>query len=146
LDEWTSLFELNVTAAMRLAQQFVPAMARDGWGRVINVSSRAGRGAGPNSSPAYMASKAALLGLTRSIASEFAPHGVTANSVAPGMVETDMAAAVDPLIKQRMMAGIPVGRTGNPAEIGALIAFLVSEEAGYITGACIDANGGAFMC
>jgi 3-oxoacyl-[acyl-carrier protein] reductase len=146
LDEWEFVMRVNVTAPMRLAQHFVPQMRSQGWGRVVNTSSRAGRSDPFQASPAYATSKAAILGLTRSIASEFAPYGVTANAVAPGMVETKLLLAVSPEVLAGIRSRTPVGRGGSPEEIAAVICFLASEEAAFVTGACFDVNGGAFMC
>ncbi|KRB86976.1 SDR family NAD(P)-dependent oxidoreductase [Noviherbaspirillum sp. Root189] len=145
LEEWEFVMQVNVTAPMRLAQQFVPAMRERGWGRVINTSSRAGRTNPNQASSAYATSKAAILGLTRAIATEFAPYGVTANAVAPGLVETKLALAMSPDILAQIRAKTPAGRGGTPEEIAAVIAFLASEEAAFVTGACFDVNGGAFM-
>ena len=145
-EEWTQVFCVNVTAPMRLAKCFIPYMKETGWGRVINISSRAGRSHANAAGPAYMSSKAAMLGLTRSIASEFAAEGITANSVAPGLVETDLALKISPQLLAQIRSKTPVGRGGKVTELGAVVAFLASEDAAFITGACIDVNGGAFMC
>lgn len=145
-EEWAQVFCVNVMAPMRLAKKFLPYMKETGWGRVINISSRAGRSNANAAGPAYMSSKAAILGLTRSIASEFAVDGITANSVAPGLVETDLAMTISPQLLAAIRSKTPVGRGGTLAELGAVVAFLASEDAAFITGACIDVNGGAFMC
>lgn len=145
-EEWELVMRVNVTAPMRLAQQFVPGMKAQGWGRVINMSSRAGRTNPHQASIAYATSKAAILGLTRAIATEFGPYGITANSVAPGLVETQLAAGMSPEILAQIRSRAPVGRGGTPKEIAAVIAFLASEEAAFVTGACFDVNGGSFMC
>jgi len=144
--EWSQVFCVNVMAPMRLAKCFVPYMKANGWGRVINISSRAGRSHANAAGPAYMSSKAAILGLTRSIASEFAADGITSNSVAPGLVETDLALTISPQLLAAIRSKTPVGRGGKVTELGAVVAFLASEDAAFITGACIDVNGGAFMC
>lgn len=144
--EWNDVMNVNVTAPMRLAKCFIPYMKELGWGRVVNISSRAGRSQANAAGPAYMSSKAAILGLTRSIASEFATFGITANSVAPGLVETELAKSISPDLLASIRSKTPVGRGGEPTELGAVVAFLASTDAGFITGACIDVNGGAFMC
>jgi 3-oxoacyl-[acyl-carrier protein] reductase len=146
LDEWEFVLRVNLTAQMRMAQRFVPHMGEAGWGRVVNLSSRAGRSASTSSGPAYMSAKAGVLGLTRAIASEFGRFGVTANAVAPGLVDTLMTQAISEDLRARIRSTTPVGRSGTPDEIAAIVAFLASPDAGFITGACIDANGGAFMC
>ncbi|RYX92210.1 MAG: SDR family oxidoreductase [Comamonadaceae bacterium] len=146
LDEWQQVLHVNLTSAMLLAQRFVPGMCARRWGRIVNVSSRAGRSNTGSAGPAYATSKAALLGLTRSIATEFAPFNITANSVAPGIVETELFQTIAPELLQQLRQRAPLGRSAQPREIGAVIAFLASEDAGFITGTCLDVNGGAFMC
>ena len=143
--EWDFVMAVNVTVPMRLARQFVPAMAQQGWGRLINLCSRAGRTNPYQASVAYAASKAAILGLTRAIATEFGPSGVTANSVAPGLVQSQMTSAVSPEVMAQIRARTPVGRGGTPEEVASVIAYLASPGAAFVTGACFDANGGAFM-
>lgn len=144
-DEWEFVIRVNVTAPMRMAQRFVPQMQRERWGRVINISSRAGRTNPNQASAAYAASKAAVLGLTRAIATEFGPFSITANAVAPGLVETELAKGMSAEAMAKIRAATPVARGGTPEEIAAVIAFLASEEAGFATGACFDVNGGTFM-
>ena len=145
-EEWQQVLQVNLTAALRLAQRFVPDMCAQRWGRVVNISSRAGRSNTGSAGPAYATSKAALLGLTRSIATEFAPFNITCNAVAPGIVETELFHTIAPELLQQLRQRAPLGRSAQPREIGAVIAFLASEDAGFITGTCIDVNGGAFMC
>ena len=146
VQEWQLVMEINVAVPMRLAARLVPFMREQGWGRIVNVSSRAGRSIANAAGPAYMTSKAAVLGLTRSIACDYAPYGVTCNSVAPGFVETALTRAIAPELRDAIQARTPLGRGGEPQEVGAVIAFLASHDAGFITGACLDVNGGAFMC
>ena len=131
---------------MLLAQEFAPGMKQAQWGRIINISSRAGRSHSPSAGTGYMTSKAAILGLTRSLAGELAKFNITANSVAPGLVETQLSSHISPEQMDRVRAMIPLNRAGLPSELGASIAFLASEGAGFITGACLDVNGGALMC
>ncbi|GAA5237115.1 SDR family oxidoreductase [Verticiella sediminum] len=145
LQEWNEVLLVNTTVPMLLARHWVPSMARRGWGRVVNISSRAGRSQANAAGPSYMTSKAAILGLTRSIASEFANRGVTANAVAPGLVSTHMTRQLSEDMYAAICSRIPMARTGQPAEIAAAVAFLASDGAGYVTGACLDVNGGAFM-
>jgi len=145
-EEWRLVMEINVAAPMRLAACLVPFMREQKWGRIVNISSRAGRSIANAAGPAYMTSKAAILGLTRSIACDYAPYGVTCNSVAPGLVETALTGTISPELLALIQARTALGRGGAPEEIGAVVAFLASHDAGFITGACIDVNGGAFMC
>lgn len=145
-EEWDFVMSVNVFAPMRLAQQFVPFMREQRWGRIVNLSSRAGRSVANSAGPAYMTSKAAILGLTRSIASEFAGDGITSNSVAPGIIETPLSRLNNPEVFGKLVGGSPMRRGGAPVEVAATVAFLASNDAGYITGACVDINGGTFMC
>lgn len=145
-EEWTKVFDVNVTAAMLLSQYFITNMRKSGWGRIVNISSRAGRSNANAAGPAYMMSKSAILGLTRSIASEYGKFGITANSVAPGLIETELSRTVSPELLEQIRTRIAIGRPGLPEEIGATVAFLVSQDAGFINGSCLDVNGGAFMC
>lgn len=145
-EEWLRVMEVNVTACMRMARQFVPFMQQQKWGRIVNISSRAGRSNVNSAGPAYVTSKAAVLGLTRSIACDFAADGITCNSVAPGVVASAMTGQLPPHLLQRIIDKTPVGRPGSAAELGAAVAFLASEDAGFITGACLDVNGGQLMC
>ncbi|MNV48734.1 3-oxoacyl-[acyl-carrier-protein] reductase FabG [compost metagenome] len=121
-------------------------MKENGWGRVVNVSSSGGRtrALGPVG-PAYMASKAGMLGLTRHIAAELGPYGITANVVAPGRIATALGATTGQTVAEDYARRVPVGRIGAPAEVAAAIAFLASEGASFVNGAVIDVNGGMFM-
>ncbi|RYF41289.1 MAG: SDR family oxidoreductase, partial [Comamonadaceae bacterium] len=145
MDEWLRVYQVNVTAAMLLARQCIPHMRSLQWGRIINVSSRAARSHVNNAGPAYVTSKAALLGLTRSIACDFAADGITCNAVAPGVVASALTDQLPPAHFRLIVDRTPLGRPGHAQEIGSTIAFLASEDAGFITGACIDVNGGQSM-
>ena len=145
IEEWTAVLNVNLTAIMRISQLFIPGMKDQGWGRIVNVSSLAGRSKSIVAGPSYMASKAGLLGLTRSIASEMGAHGITANCVAPGRIFTDMAMQAGEEVNRRYAEQIPVRRLGTADEVGAAIAFLCADTSGFINGATIDINGGFFM-
>ena len=145
VEEWNAVLDTNLSAALRLSRQFVPFMREQRWGRIVNVSSLAGRSRTYISGVSYMASKAGLLALARSIAGEFGREGITANCVAPGYIETAMAALHGAEKNAAIAKNIPLGRAGTPQEVAAAIAFLASEEAGYVTGTVIDVNGGVFM-
>lgn len=145
LDEWDLTFDVNLRAPMMLARTFLPHMVTAGWGRIINISSRAGRYNPYQAGPAYSASKAALLGLTRSIATDYGRAGVTCNAVAPGYIASQMSATISDEGLSALLERTAVGRPGTGLEVGAAIAFLASEEAAFITGACLDVNGGQSM-
>ena len=141
----TELFErvlkINLTGAFSLSRLVLPQMKPRGWGRIINMGSMAGKAGGLTTGAAYTASKAGLIGLTKSLAREGAP-GVTANALAPAFIETEMT---DPAIRAELAAKIPAERLGRPEEVAAAGAFLASELAGYITGEVMDLNGGFFI-
>lgn len=145
MEEWDLTLAVNLTAPMLLAKTFLPGMVDAGWGRIVNVSSRAGRYNPYQAGPAYSASKAALLGLTRSIATDFGPFGITCNAVAPGYIASGMSATLSADGLAKLVERTPLGRAGTGDEAGATIAFLASEEGGYITGTCVDVNGGQSM-
>jgi len=145
VEEWNTVLDINLSAALRLCRAFIPSMRERRWGRIVCVSSLAGRSRTYISGVSYMAAKAGLLALSRSIAGEFGREGITANCVAPGYIDTAMAALHGGEKNVEIAKNIPLGRAGTPQEVAAAIAFLASEEAGYMTGSVIDVNGGIFM-
>ena len=145
IEEWSKVLQVNLTTVMQISQLFLPDMKAQGFGRIVSVSSLAGRSKSVVAGPSYMASKAGILGLTRAIATEMAPFGITANCVAPGRILTDMAMQAGEEVNNRYAEQIPVKRLGTPDEVGAAIAFLCAETSGFINGATIDINGGFFM-
>ncbi|NNM00562.1 MAG: SDR family oxidoreductase, partial [Gammaproteobacteria bacterium] len=143
LDDFDYLSALHVGAAMILAQAALPAMKASGFGRIVNISSRAALGLATRSS--YSATKAALLGLTRTWALELAQFGITANAIAPGPVETDQFHELIPADspkKAQVAAAVPVGRLGTPDDVAHAAAFLMAEESGFITGQTLYVCGG----
>ena len=146
LPEWHRILNVNLTAVMQLCQAALGPMKKAGWGRIVNVSSSGGRtrSLGPVG-PAYMASKAGLLGLTRHIATELGPYGITANAVAPGRIATALGTTSGAAVAADYAKRVPVGRIGEADEVAAAIEFLASERASFINGAVIDVNGGMFM-
>ena len=142
--DWDAVLGTNLTGAFLLTQAVLRPMLKNRWGRIINVSSVVGR-TGQAGQVNYAASKAGLIGLTRSLAREVASRGITVNAVAPGYIETAMTAVLDEKVRAAMMAEIPLGRAGTVVEIAQSVAFLASDAAGYITGQVLDVNGGMFM-
>jgi len=142
--DWDDVLGTNLTGAFLLTQALLGPMLRNRWGRIINLSSVVGR-AGQAGQANYAASKAGLIGLTRSMAREFAPRGITVNAVAPGYIETPMTAVLDEKQRAAMLGQIPLGRAGTDVEIAQAVAFLASDAAAYITGHVLDVNGGMFM-
>lgn len=145
LEQWNQVLAVNLTSAFLLTQLALPLMRQQGWGRIVNVSSRGGRTASPVASAHYAASKAGMIGFTRIAALEGAPDRITANCVAPGPIHSAMTAGSSPEIRAAFEKAVPLGRYGEPGDIAATVAFLASEAAGFITGAVFDVNGGTFM-
>jgi 3-oxoacyl-[acyl-carrier protein] reductase len=143
-EDWDLVLRTNLSGAFFAIQQVLSGMMRERWGRIINISSVVGE-AGNAGQANYVASKAGLIGLTKSLAQEIASRNVTVNAVAPGFVDTDMTAVLNEDLKTRMKQAIPLGRFGTPDDIAAAVRFLASEEAGYITGHVLDVNGGMYM-
>jgi 3-oxoacyl-[acyl-carrier protein] reductase len=143
--EWEKVIAVNLTTVLRMSQIFLPGMKRIKWGRIVNVSSLAGRAKSLVAGGSYMASKAGLLGLTRAIASEMGPLGITANAVAPGRILTEMAMQAGEDVNRRYAEQIPVRRLGTTDEVAAAILYLASVEAGFVNGALLDINGGFYM-
>jgi len=145
-EEWRRALEVNMTVPFLLTQAVVPAMRRQQYGRVVNISSTAGRQVSTLGGAHYTASKAGLLGLTRASAKELGSYGITVNAVCPGMIDTELTREhASPDLLQRLAAAYPVPRLGQPVEVADLVCFIASEAAGYITGASFDINGGDLM-
>jgi 3-oxoacyl-[acyl-carrier protein] reductase len=142
--DWDEVLGTNLTGAFLLTQALLPAMLRNRWGRIVNITSVVGR-TGQAGQVNYAASKAGLIGFTRSLAREVASRNVTVNAVAPGYIETAMTAVLDEKQRDAMIVQIPLGRAGTDLEIAQSVAFLASDAAAYITGHVLDVNGGMFM-
>jgi NAD(P)-dependent dehydrogenase (short-subunit alcohol dehydrogenase family) len=137
LASWQRTIDVNLTGAFLCARRALPGMRAAGWGRVIALGSSAGKTGGSKAMAAYAASKAGIMALAKSIASEYASAGITSNALAPSLIDTPMVANVADLVSR-----IPVGRLGQPQDVADLVVFLASEHAGYITGEVVDINGG----
>jgi 3-oxoacyl-[acyl-carrier protein] reductase len=143
-EDWDDVLRTNLTGAFLLTQALLSPMLKNRWGRIVNITSVVGR-TGQAGQVNYAASKAGLIGLTRSMARELASRGITVNAVAPGYIETPMTAVLDEKQRVAMIAAIPLGRPGTDLEIAQAVKFLASDAAAYITGHVLDVNGGMYM-
>jgi len=141
---WQQVINANLDSVFNVSHQFVNSMADRGWGRVINISSLNGQ-KGCFGQTNYCAAKAGMHGFTMALAQEVARKGVTVNTISPGYIATEMVMAVREDVREKIIAQIPAGRLGKPEEIAALVAFLASDDAGFMTGANFAANGGQHM-
>ena len=146
LESWSSILTVNLTGTFHCCQAMIPDMIEAGWGRIVNISSSSAQGGQPMMTH-YVSSKAGVIGLTKALALEFAPKGITVNTIPPGFIDTPMLRASE---EQGLLGGsveyhaerTPVRRPGTPEDIAAMCAFLASEEAGYVTGQVMGVNGG----
>jgi len=143
-DEWQTVVETNLGAMYRVIKPALRAMMKARWGRIVNLSSVVAR-MGNAGQTNYVASKAGIEGFTRSLAQELASRSITVNAVAPGFIGTDMTAALTEAQSEQMLERIPLGRMGSPEDVAHAVAYLVSEQAGYVTGATLPVNGGLYM-
>jgi 3-oxoacyl-[acyl-carrier protein] reductase len=141
VEEWRRVLDVNVLGTVATMRVFVPGMRDRGWGRVVNIASMAGKDGNPNLS-AYSASKAAVIGLTKSIGKELATSGVLVNAIAPAVIATPMNETNEPAVLEYMTSLIPMKRIGRPEEVAELIAFLASDRVSFSTGAVYDISGG----
>jgi len=143
--DWERVLRINLTAPFVLSRELIPSMQHKRFGRIVNIASRAGRTFVGVAGVDYATTKAGLLGLTRHLAGTYAPFGITVNAIAPGRVETALSSLSSPEVIAQAVKNIPMGRLGSPDEIAAVACFLASEGASYLTGVCLDVNGGVFM-
>ncbi|PWT97062.1 MAG: 3-oxoacyl-[acyl-carrier-protein] reductase [Terriglobia bacterium] len=142
--DWDAVIHTNLNGAFLATQQVLPGMMRNRWGRIINIASVVGQ-AGSAGQVNYAASKAGLIGMSKSLAQEMGSRAITVNVVAPGYIATDMTKDLPEERKQKILAAIPLERIGSPEDVAAAVKFLASEEAGYITGQVLAVNGGMYM-
>jgi 3-oxoacyl-[acyl-carrier protein] reductase len=143
-EDWHCVINTNLTGAFLCAQQVLQPMMKARWGRIINITSVVGE-MGNAGQANYSASKAGLIGFTKSLAQEMGGRGITVNAVAPGFVQTDMTGVLSDEMKEKLLTNIPVRRMGDPKDVAAAVRFLASEEAGYVTGHVLNVNGGLYM-
>jgi acetoacetyl-CoA reductase len=142
--DWIEVINTNLNSVFNVTRQVIDGMVERNWGRIINISS-VNAIKGQFGQTNYSAAKAGMAGFSKALAQEVVRKGVTVNTVSPGYVETDMVKAIRAEIREQIVASIPMGRLARPEEIAAVVAFLASDEAGYITGANISVNGGMHM-
>jgi 3-oxoacyl-[acyl-carrier protein] reductase len=143
-EDWEAVLATNLTGAFIATQQVLLSMMRERWGRIIYITSVVGEAGNPGQAN-YVASKAGLIGLTKSLAQEMASRNITVNAVAPGFIDTDMTQALSPELKEKILTAIPLKRLGTPTDVAAAVKFLASDEAAYITGHVLNVNGGMYM-
>lgn len=143
-EDWQRILNINLNGAFYCARAAARIMMKGRYGRIVNMSSVVGEMGNPGQAP-YVSSKAALIGLTKSMAKELASRNITVNAIAPGYIETDMTEEIDAKRREELMKVIPAGRIGTSADIAAATAFLVSDYASYITGQVLGVNGGMYM-
>lgn len=143
-DDWQSVIDINLTSTMRLCRGAIRGMMKARWGRIINISSVVGTTGNPGQAN-YAASKAGMVGMSKSIAYEVASRGITVNCIAPGFIATAMTDKLNDQQKDGILGSIPAGKMGGPMDIGAAALYLASDEAGYMTGQTLHVNGGMAM-
>jgi 3-oxoacyl-[acyl-carrier protein] reductase len=143
-EDWQCVLNTNLTGAFLCTQQVLQLMMKARWGRIINITSVVGQ-MGNAGQANYSASKAGLIGLTKSLAQEMGGRGITVNAVSPGFVQTDMTGVLSDEMKEKLLTNIPLRRMGDPRDVAAAVQYLASDGAAYVTGHVLDVNGGLYM-
>jgi 3-oxoacyl-[acyl-carrier protein] reductase len=143
--DWDLVLRINLQGAFLCAQQALPSMMRNRWGRIVNIASVVGQCGAAVGQANYAASKAGLIGLTKALAYEMASRNITVNAVAPGYIATDMTKVLPDEVKEKILASVPLRRMGTPEDVATAVRFLASEDASYITGQVLAVNGGMYM-
>lgn len=143
-DDWDAVIDTNLKAVFRLSRAVIRPMMKQRYGRIINITSVVGASGNPGQSN-YAAAKAGVAGMTRALARELGSRNITVNCVAPGFIETDMTAALPEEQQKALLSQIPLGHLGKPSDVAHAVAFLASQQAGYVTGQELHVNGGMFM-
>jgi 3-oxoacyl-[acyl-carrier protein] reductase len=143
-EDWDAVISTNLTGVFLLTQQVLPMMTKARYGRIINLTSVVAQ-AGNAGQANYIAAKAGIIGLTKAIAREYASRNITVNAVAPGYIETPMTAAMSDTARTSMLEHVPLKRPGTDLDVAYAVAFLASDEAGYVTGQVLNVNGGMYM-
>lgn len=143
-DDWLAVIEVNLTSTFRLCRGALRGMMKARWGRIVNITSVVGQAGNPGQAN-YAAAKAGVAGMAKSLAQEVASRGITVNCVAPGLIATAMTEKLNDEQRAKILQGVPAGRMGTPADVAAAVLYLASNEAGYVTGATLDVNGGGDM-
>jgi acetoacetyl-CoA reductase len=143
-EQWSSVLRTNLDSMFAMTRPVIEGMRERGWGRIVNIASINGQ-KGQIGQANYSASKAGVIGFTKALAQEAARKGITVNAVCPGYIDTDMVAEMTKEVRDRIIAQIPVGRLGTAQEIASLVAYLVSDDASFMTGAVLSANGGQYI-
>ena len=144
-DAWDRVMDVNLKGIFLCCQEVLPVMLKQKYGRIVNMSSLAGKRGGVTSGIDYASSKGGVISFTRALAKQLAPHNILVNAIAAANIDTEILQAYEPAAKEKQLREIPLGRFGRPEEVAKVVVFLVSDDAGYIVGETVNVNGGVFM-